>query len=361
VARAPLAGEAGPGLRFPHQAQFHPGRYLAGLAAALDRLRARVFCGTHAAKIEGGANARVTATSGHSVAAGAIVVATNTPINDVVAIHTKQAPYSTYVIGAPVPRGSVPKALYWDTADPYHYVRLTAGDDGNELLIVGGEDHKSGQADDGAERFARLERWMRPRFPSAGAVTLRWSGQVMEPFDGVAFIGRNPGDQDNVYIATGDSGMGMTHGTIAAMLVTDLVNGRASPWAELYDPARKMLRTPLEYAKANLSVAARYVEDYLGGGELESVDDLEPGQGAVVGRGFAKIAAYRDLDGTLHERSAVCTHLGCIVSFDAVEKTWDCPCHGSRFDRYGRVVVGPANRDLAPAEPANRSARSHVR
>jgi glycine/D-amino acid oxidase-like deaminating enzyme/nitrite reductase/ring-hydroxylating ferredoxin subunit len=349
VARAPV-GAFGTRrcLRFPRQAQFHPAKYLAGLARTLEQLGGRIFCGTHAATVEGGAGAKVTTTEGRTVSAAAIVVATNTPINDRVTIHTKQAPYSTYVVAARIPRGSVTKALYWDTADPYHYVRIH--DDGrDELLIVGGEDHKSGQAHDGNERFARLEQWLRERFPPAGEVALRWSGQVMETADGVAFIGRNPGDADNVYIATGDSGMGMTHGTIAGILLTDLIVGRPSPWAALYDPARKMLRAPLEYAKENLNVAAQYVEDYLGSGDIDSAEHLAPGQGAVVRRGLSKIAAYRDHDGVLYERSAVCPHLGCIVTFDDVEKTWDCPCHGSRFDRYGRVIVGPANRDLAAA------------
>jgi len=356
-ARAPSgAFEAGGCLRFPRQGQLHPGRYLAGLAYALEELGGRIFCGTHADAVEGGAAAKVTTTGGRTVSAAAVVVATNTPINDVVTIHTKQAPYSTYVVAARVPRGSVTKALYWDTADPYHYVRLH--DDGEqELLIAGGEDHKSGQAADGAERFARLEEWLRERFPTAGAVTLRWSGQVMEPVDGIAFIGRNPGGPSNVYVATGDSGMGMTHGTIAGMLLTELIVGRKAPWAQLYDPARKMLRAPIEYTKENLNVAAQYFEDYLTRGDVESADELAPGQGAVLRRGLTKIAAYRDYDGLLHEHSAACPHLGCIVQFDDVEKTWNCPCHGSRFDRYGRVIVGPANRDLAPSARAERAPR----
>ena len=169
----------------------------------------------------------------------------------------------------------------------------------------------------------------------------------MEPVDGVAFIGRNPGDADNVYIVTGDSGMGMTHGTIAGILLTDLILDRPSPWAKLYDPSRKMLREAVEYAKENANVAAQYLKDYASGGDVKSADDIVPGHGAVLRRGLAKVAAFRDADGVLHERSAVCPHLGCVVRFDAVERTWNCPCHGSRFDGHGRVIVGPANRDLA--------------
>ena len=349
----------GRALKFPRQGQLHSRKYLAGLARALEKHNGRIFCGTHVTTIEGGAAARVQTTLGRTVTADAIVVATNSPINDVVTIHTKQAPYTTYVVAARVPRGAIAKALYWDTIDPYHYVRLH--DDGtDELLIVGGEDHKTGQANDGHERFERLERWMRARFPMAAEVTLRWSGQVMEPADGVAFIGRNPGDADNVYIATGDSGMGMTHGTIAGLLLSQLIDERPAPWAALYDPSRKMMSSTLAYAKENLNVAAQYVEDYLGRGDVRSVDELRPGQGAIVRRGLAKVAAYRDDAGVLHEYSAVCPHMGCIVSFDDVEKTWDCPCHGSRFDCLGRVIAGPANRDLTPSEHSEREKRRNV-
>jgi glycine/D-amino acid oxidase-like deaminating enzyme/nitrite reductase/ring-hydroxylating ferredoxin subunit len=339
-------------LRFPRQGQFHPVKYAVGLAEAIARRGSRIFCGTHAARIEGRKALRVETTSGHTVSAGAIVVATNTPINDVVTIHTKQAPYSTYVIALRVPASGATHALYWDTEDPYHYVRMHRHGGPDELLIVGGEDHKSGQAHDGAERFARLEQWARRYFGTAGAVEFRWSGQVMEPADGVAFIGRNPGDADDVYIATGDSGMGMTHGTIAGILLTDLIMGRSSPWTALYDPSRKMAHGAVEYVKENVNVAAQYVKDYATGGERSSADEIAPGEGAILRRGLAKIAAFRDADGTLHELSAACPHLGCIVSFDAVEKTWNCPCHGSRFDCHGRVIVGPANRDLAVVSPS---------
>jgi glycine/D-amino acid oxidase-like deaminating enzyme/nitrite reductase/ring-hydroxylating ferredoxin subunit len=336
-------------LRFPRQGQLHPLRYVAGVAGAIARRGGRICCGTHAATVEGGRVARVATTSGHTVTAAAVVVATNTPINDVVAIHTKQAPYSTYVVALRVPATGADHALYWDTADPYHYVRLHRSGGPDELLIVGGEDHKSGQAHDGEARLARLEQWARGYFPSAGAVEYRWSGQVMEPADGVAFIGRNPGDADNVYIATGDSGMGMTHGTIAGMLLTDLILKRPSPWTALYDPSRKMMHGAVEYVKENANVAAQYVKDYASGGERNSADDIAPGEGAVLRRGLAKIAAFRDAEGTLHELSAACPHLGCVVSFDAIEKTWNCPCHGSRFDCHGHVLVGPANRDLGQA------------
>ena len=192
-----------------------------------------------------------------------------------------------------------------------------------------------------------------------GEIEHLWSGQILEPVDGLAFIGHNPMDAENVFVATGDSGHGLTHGTIAGNLLTDLIQGRANPWAELYSPSRRTLRALSEFVRDNLNVAAQYVEDYVSGGDVSSVDELSPGQGAVLRRGLAKVAVYRDYDGLLHEHSAVCPHLGCIVAFDDVEKTWDCPCHGSRFDRYGRVIVGPANRDLAPAARSS-APRRHV-
>ncbi|MHB8894128.1 MAG: FAD-dependent oxidoreductase [Candidatus Geothermincolia bacterium] len=351
VKRAPIDSfDTGRCVRFPRQAQFHPLKYLVGLSRAIERDGGRIFTGTHARDMAGGSQARVETSDGYVVTADAIVIATNTPVNDIVTIHTKQAPYSSYVVGARIPRGSVTRALYWDTLDPYHYVRVhgVSSQDGGQydVLLVGGEDHKSGQADDGDRRHSALEAWARERFPMIERTEFRWSGQVMQSVDGIAFIGRNPGDPRNVYIATGDSGMGMTHGTIAGMLITDSIMGRKCPWAPLYDPARKTLRASLDYTRENINVAVQYVEDHLTGGDVDSPEQIAPGAGAIIRRGMAKFAVYRDDQGTLHERSAVCPHLGCIVRWNRLEKTWDCPCHGSSFDRYGRVINGPANSDL---------------
>jgi Rieske Fe-S protein len=284
------------------------------------------------------------------------VVATNSPVNNRAAIHTKQAAYRTYVIGINVPEGSVTKALYWDTAKPYHYLRLkniSPTEDpkrAGEILIVGGEDHKTGQADDTADRYDRIERWARERFPTAGEVQFRWSGQVMETMDGLAHIGRNPLDQSNVYIATGDSGMGMTHSTIAGILITDLIMGRDNRWVELYDPSRKRIKAAPRFISENLNAVVQYA-DQLTGGEVDSVDKIGSGSGSLVRRGLSKIAVYRDRQAVIHERSAVCPHMGCVVDWNPAEKSWDCPCHGSRFDRYGRVVNGPAITDLSHVEP----------
>jgi Rieske Fe-S protein len=277
------------------------------------------------------------------------VVATNTPINNRFVIHTKQAPYRSFVVGIAVPKGAVPWAQWWDTLDPYHYVRIAGElEDGNELLIAGGEDHKTGQADDGEERFERLLAWVRARFPVVGEPLFQWSGQVMEPVDGLAFIGRNPGD-NHVYIATGDSGNGMTHGTIAGLLLTDLIVGRDNPWRVAYDPSRKSIKAAGEFAKENANVAAQYTE-WLTPGHVDQIREITPGDGAIVRHNLHKIAVYRDPGGALCAFDATCPHLGCIVEWNSAEKSWDCPCHGSRFDREGKVVSGPAISGLSPVD-----------
>ena len=354
VAEAPLpkAG-APPAVCFPRQGRFHPLRYLAGLARGITGRGGRLFADTRASKFVGGRDAHVETADGRRVRAQAIVVATNTPVNDRVSIHTKQAPYRTYALAARIPKGSVADMLLWDTLDPYHYVRLQPQQEGaHDLLIVGGEDHKTGQANDGAERLERLEEWARARFPAIEDVDHRWSGQVMEPVDGLAFIGRNELDDDNVYIATGDSGMGMTHGAIAGMLVSDLTLGRENRWAKLYDPRRRTLAALPDLAAENINVAAQY-GDLVTPGEIDSPEQLARGQGAVMRRGLRKIAAFRDDEGRLYQHSALCPHMGCVLRWNALEGSWDCPCHGSQFTGDGRVVNGPSPvdlKDLATAE-----------
>jgi nitrite reductase/ring-hydroxylating ferredoxin subunit len=323
---------------------------LAALARVIVRDGGRIYTDTHATTIHGGTAAHVETQYNHTVSCESVVMATHTPINNWLMIHAKQTAYRSYVIGVVIPAGSVPKALYWDTGDPYHYVRTTeingrGTEPARELLIVGGEDHRTGQADDAERRYARLEQWTRVRFPLAGEIRFRWSGQIMESIDGLALIGRNPLDHDNVYAITGDSGTGLLHGTIAGLLITDLIQGRENPWTDLYSPARITLGAVRDVAREAINTAAQYV-DWLTDGGAENENQISPGTGAVVRHGLTKTAIYHAPDGTIHECSAICPHLGGIVRWNHEERTWDCPAHGSRFDCLGKVLNGPANENL---------------
>ena len=349
----------GPCLRFPNQGQFHILKYLAGLASAIVSGGGRIYCDTKVVSVEGGETCKVKTESKHTISASAVCVCTNASITDMVRTHAMQAPYRSFVIAAVVPRGSVPTALYWDTAEPYHYARILPlnepapgafADAAYDALIVGGEDHKTAHADDAEARWARLEAWMRERWPQAREVIYQWSGQVLEPNDYIAFIGRNPDGAQNVYMVSGDSGQGMTHGTIAGILLTDLILGRPNDWESIYNPSRVSMRAkPIkEFAKENADVALRYIKGFVTPGDAGSEAEFAPGTGRIERRGLHKVAVFRDEDGTLHEFSAACTHLKCIVEWNSAERSWDCPCHGSRFDPLGKVLNGPAVADLDP-------------
>ncbi|HSB93780.1 MAG TPA: FAD-dependent oxidoreductase, partial [Flavitalea sp.] len=339
-------------IRFSRQGQFHILRYLNGLCAAITKSGGTIYCHTRATEISEG---EVKA-NGQSIRAKHIVVATNSPVNDMVTMHTKQFPYRTYVVGALISRGDIAPALWWDSGDsnskwptePYHYVRLTDYDSEHYVLIAGGEDHKTGQADKEdileEDRYNKLEQWVRERFPKAGKVIYRWSGQVLEPLDGMAFIGKNPGNE-NIYIITGDSGNGMTHGTIGGILVTDLIKGTQNPWAEIYDPSRLMWRTPVEFVSEALNMAAQYA-DYFSKSELDTIYQLGTGEGAIINSGLKKYAIYRDENAAFHAFSAICPHLGCVLQWNQDERSFDCPCHGSRFSCQGKLMNGPAVTDL---------------
>jgi glycine/D-amino acid oxidase-like deaminating enzyme/nitrite reductase/ring-hydroxylating ferredoxin subunit len=344
-----LCAFEGPGLRFPGQAQLHIGKYIDGLGQAFLRAGGRLMTNTRVVAVEGGRDASVETHTGARVRAEHIVVATNTPFVDRVTMHTKQYAYRTYVVGFEIEKDQFASRLIWDLEDPYHYVRRVRGST-HDVLIVGGEDHKTGQANDAGARYEKLERWARVFFRGLGAVRHRWSGQFLEPADGLAFIGRNPGDDANVYIATGDSGQGMTHGTIAGMLLSDLIAGRTNPFEELYDPARNVLRAAGTFLAENANFVGHMVKDWAKPAEVRSRDEIPRGHGAIVRSGVAPVAAYRDADGVLHERSAICTHLGCVVQWNGGERSWDCPCHGSRFAIDGRVLNGPAGKPLAATD-----------
>jgi glycine/D-amino acid oxidase-like deaminating enzyme/nitrite reductase/ring-hydroxylating ferredoxin subunit len=334
----------GPCVQYANQAQFHPLKYLAGLANAFIGKGGQIYCDTRALTIDSDHSIQVISTRGGKIRAQAVVVATHTPFNDRVVMHTKQAAYMTYVIGIRVPKGSIPHILMWDTGDPYYYLRLETPefDTNYDILVVGGRDHKVGQDLHPEHRYEEIEQWVRERFPMAQSVEYRWSGEIMEPGDGLAFLGHNPMDERNVYIITGDSGNGMTHCTIGAMIVTDLIMERPNPWASIYDPKRLLIHGISDFVSEQANTLAQYT-DWLKGGEVTDIKDIPKGQGAVVQDGVRRIAVYKDDQGELYVLSAKCPHLGCIVHFNSAEGSWDCPCHGSRFDVTGEILHGPAS------------------
>lgn len=351
-----ISAEKGSCIQFPGQAQFHPLKYLKGLADAVLSSGGKVYTETHASDF----NKNEVSANGYTIKANHIVVATNTPVNDRVTMHTKQHAYRSYVIAATIPNYVLSPSLWWDTGDqdskwvtkPYNYVRTQEYNQQFDLLICGGQDHKTGQLDAEdivqEERYAALENWLITRFPYVQEIVFRWSGQVMEPVDSLAYIGRNPGDK-NIYIATGDSGNGMTHGTIAGMLIPDIINNKPNPWEDLYDPSRITLKATNDFIKEMGNVVVQYA-DYLKPGDVDSVKEISVNEGAVVTIGLKKVAVYRSNEGVLHACSAVCPHLGCVVQWNPDEKTFDCPCHGSRFTGTGKVVNGPSIGDLKQME-----------
>jgi glycine/D-amino acid oxidase-like deaminating enzyme/nitrite reductase/ring-hydroxylating ferredoxin subunit len=354
--RAPVPGlETGRCLRFPNQGRFHPTRYLAGLARGIARHGGLFHANTaYVDHREEDGGVLLMTEAGPKIRAGAAVFATNSPVNDTVALHTKQLPMRTYAIAGRVPRGSVPDALVWDTLAAYHYVRLQELSEDEDWLIVGGEDHRSGEASDMHRRIRALDEWTRARYPGFGAVEYSWSGQVLETDDFMPFSGRNPGNE-NIYVHTGDSGQGITNGVAGALTIAPLILGEDSRFADVLDPSRKPASTTAlkEFAEGVIGAAKNLAEHVLPRtaepGEHGSVDELAPGTGGIVRKGVDKIAAYRTPDGRLIRRSAVCTHLGCVVHWNPFEQCWDCPCHGSQFAPDGAVLNGPALKPLAEA------------
>lgn len=348
IDRAPLSSsfDTGPCLHFPRQAQFHILKYLQGLIKAILKYNGKIFSHTHVNHFEDGSPCLVKTSLGAMVTCQSVIVATCSPVNNRFFIHTKQSAYRTYVIAASIPKGSVTKGLYWDTLDPYHYVRIQKNlrDPNLDWLIVGGEDHKTGQDPAIEAKYDHLEDWTRLRFPMINKIDYRWSGQVFEPIDSLAFIGRNSGDK-NIYISTGDSGNGMTHGTLAGILLPDLILGKENPWKTLYEPSRKTLSATSEFLFENLNSIIQ-LKDWFTPGEIKKVDTLAPNEGIILREGLKKIAVYKDEQNKVHINSAFCPHLGGCLRWNNGEKSWDCPLHGSRFDGCGHIMNGPTISDL---------------
>jgi glycine/D-amino acid oxidase-like deaminating enzyme/nitrite reductase/ring-hydroxylating ferredoxin subunit len=344
----PLVGR--PGVRFPDQARIHPRRYLAGLATAIVELGGQIH--EHSAAKEFQDDPRRVKANGYTVRCEDVIIATHNPVvgfggmAGATLFQTKLALYTSYVVAGRVPRGVVPDALWWDTGDPYQFIRVEPHRN-HDVVIFGGEDHKTGQEDDTEGCYRRLEGRLRAIVPAV-ELTHRWSGQVIETPDGLPYIGRSG---DRQYSATGYAGNGMTFGTLAGVMISDAILGRANPWAELFDPGRKALTRGLwDYVKENVDYPYYLIRDRFAGAEAKSLRAVRRGQGKIIERNGAKVAAFRNTDGVVTLRSAICTHMGCTVGWNTAERTWDCPCHGSRFTPMGDVISGPAETPLSKVD-----------
>jgi glycine/D-amino acid oxidase-like deaminating enzyme/nitrite reductase/ring-hydroxylating ferredoxin subunit len=350
--RLPTQGlPAHPCIEVKGMAQMHALKYTYGLAEAVERHGARIYTDTKASKIdEKDDHVLIETDRGHTIRCANLVTATNSPVSELTGVHLKQAAYRTYVVGLRVEKGALPYAIWWDTLEPYHYVRLVEFPD-YDVLIAGGEDHHTGRDEDGGEteeRFRCLEEWTRQTFPQVGELLYTWSGQIMESVDGIGYNGRHANDK-RIYVITGDSGSGTTNGTLGARLVSDQILGRENPWEKLYSPARVNLRAADELIKEGAAAFWQF-KDYVTPGDVDEAVEIKKGEGAIIRKGLRKVAVYKDEKGQVFQMSPICPHVGCIVQWNGVEKSWDCPCHGSRFDCYGKVLNGPARSDLDRVE-----------
>jgi glycine/D-amino acid oxidase-like deaminating enzyme/nitrite reductase/ring-hydroxylating ferredoxin subunit len=336
-----------PGVKFSQQALFHPRKYLAALVQKIPGNGSHVFEQTAAAEVQ--EKPLEVKASGYSIRCRFVVMATHNPMMGAAGVfgatlfQSKLALYSTYAVGANVPAGKLPTASFWDTSEPYNYLRVDRHRD-FDYAILGGEDHKTGQEPETTERFRRLEERFLRMIPEA-QIDHRWSGQVIDTNDGLPFIGEMA---ENQFGATGFAGNGMTFGTLGAMMATDAVMKRKNPWSDLFDPSRKKILGGLwTYLTENKDYPYYLLRDRLGGSEGKSLRALKIGQGKILRLEGRKVAAYRDDKGEVSLCSPICTHLKCIVGWNEAERTWDCPCHGSRFKPGGEVLSGPAEEPLA--------------
>ncbi|MDP1920001.1 MAG: FAD-dependent oxidoreductase [Myxococcales bacterium] len=346
VREVPLPFKTRGGLRFENQGALNPVGYVSMLVRRLRALGVVVQEGVRVTAVDDGEPSVVHLERGESLRTTAVVFATHSPLNRVF-LQTKVASYRSYL--AAFETKARLDGLFWDTADPYHYLRsvsLRGADGPRSWLLVGGADHKTGTTSETDASFEALDRYVARRF-DVGAATHRWSAQVLEPVDGLPFIGRNT-LSTNSYVATGFSGNGITFGTIAAHVLADAIQGKENPWAALYTATRvKPLAAAAQFIQENVDTPIHLVGDALAPGEVSSSAEIAPTEGKVLRVDGRRVAVFRDEAGALHALSSVCTHLGCGVKFNPAERSWDCPCHGSRFSTDGDVLDGPA---IAPLE-----------
>ncbi len=344
----PHFAEFGPALRFPRQARIHSLKFINGLLKAIVGMGGKIHSKSPAVEFKDGALPSVKTDSGHYVYARHVVVCTNVPVNDRVMIHTMEAAHRSYIIGIEVPHDAFPDILMWDTSHPYHYVRKVENHaEGKDLMLIGGEDHRVGQEDHPEAKFETLHDWALFNLGISGPIAYKWSGQIIEPVDGLAHIGRNPGNR-NTYIVSGDSGHGLTHAAVSAMVIRDLIQQNHNEWTHIYSPSRFKVKNLGTVISVNMNMLAQYRDRIALREELKNIS-AHPGEGRLVHQGAKTFAVYTSESNETVTLNAVCPHLGGIVHWNDAEKTWDCPCHGSRFACTGEVINGPAISGLKQA------------
>lgn len=343
----PLPFRVQAAIRVKNQAQFHPRKYLLALAEKIHGDESYVFEKTKVTDMVEGDPCHLTTENG-SVVAKEVIFATYSPINSKFIMPTKIPAYRTYAVAVKLRNQRLEPGLYWDTADPYHYTRAVNGEL-TDVLIIGGEDHKTGMLEDTESRFGRLAAYCRDHF-DVDTIETRWSGQILEPIDGLPYIGLSPMSK-HFYISTGYTGNGMTFGTIGGMLTSDLILGHKNKWADLYDASRvKPKASAFSFINENKDYPLCMIKDRIKPAEAQSIDEVKPGEGKIVAHHGEKVAVYHDTNGAIFAVSPVCTHMGCLVHFNNAEQSWDCPCHGSRFAVNGEVMNGPAVTALKPVD-----------
>jgi glycine/D-amino acid oxidase-like deaminating enzyme/nitrite reductase/ring-hydroxylating ferredoxin subunit len=336
-------------LKINNQAQIDPVKFMSGLLRVLKELDVEIFEETKVTEISNITSALsiITTANNFQLEAKYIVIATHSQVHENQSIHRKQTAYRSYVLGFHVENPPEESILIRDTETPYHYVRI----EGN-TLIVGGEDHKTGRLPTSSDPFQSLEIWARSRFSFIQEVTYKWSGQVFHAPDGLPFIGKNSEAGENIFIASCFSGNGVTYSMIAAMIISEVINKGVHPWANLYNPERVTFNSAADLVKENALAAVQYL-DWITPSEVLNLDEIPEDKGSILRTNFSKVCIYHEREDKFEKKSAVCPHLGGIVHWNDIEKTWDCPCHGSRFNTHGQVIDGPAVKDLMENENGN--------
>lgn len=344
----PIPVKVSKAIKVEGQAQFNPAAFVRGLAENIDRANCRIFENSEVYHIQK-EEELVLSTATGTVTAQKVILATHSP-KGIYAVQTALYPYREYAMAAKLNSGDFPDGIYWDTEADFHTSIRTYQSDGASYVLMLGGHHKVGQEDDYSRFYDKLEKNIKKYF-DVSSINYKWSAQHYKPADGLPYIGESV--DDNIYFATGFSTDGLTYGVLSAMIFDDLLNNRENKWAELYKAKRfTPVKSAKDYIKENLNVAKQYLKNIPGTASKEAYSEIKSGEGKVVDHGTEKWAVYRDQNGVVHCRSALCTHMDCVVDWNDAEKSWDCPCHGSRFEPTGEVIEGPAFSPLEPKDPA---------